>query len=214
VATRFRISLASTTGKRSGRRQLAKIPGSWYDQGRSPSVLGSRGSKVTVAWIAVALVFSIIEVATVSLFAGFVALGAFGAAVAAFSGLGPIEQALVFAIVSLTGIGLVRRPLLHYLQRRPHLTHSGSASLVGQTALVVDPIRGSHERGHVRLQGEDWPALCRDGGRAEAGESVLVVEIRGATLLVDRVGTSPDGLQPSPERSIGEDSTGDVTDGR
>jgi membrane protein implicated in regulation of membrane protease activity len=59
--------------------------------------------------------------------------------------------------------------------------------MIGQTALVVDAIGGSHERGHVRIAGEDWPALTRDGQPVNAGESVRVVEIHHTTLVVELV---------------------------
>jgi membrane protein implicated in regulation of membrane protease activity len=143
---------------------------------------------VTLLWIAVALVFAIVEVLSVSLFAGFVSLGALGAAIAAFMGDHIVFQSVVFAAVSMLGIVVVRRPLLAYLQRRhaPEML-SGAAAMVGQTALVVDAIKGPHERGHVRIAGEDWPALTRDGRPLPAGSSVRVVEIRRATLVVEPV---------------------------
>ena len=143
---------------------------------------------MTLLWIAVALVFAIVEVLTVSLFAGFVSLGALGAAVAAFLGNGIVLQSAVFAAVAILGILVVRRPLLTYLQRRhtPEML-SGAAAMVGQTALVVDAIGGAHERGHVRIAGEDWPALAQDGRPVPAGSSVRVVDIRRATLVVEPV---------------------------
>ena len=141
---------------------------------------------MTLVWIAVALLFAIGEVVTLALFAAFIALGALGAAVASFIGFGAVGQAIVFALVSLFGIAAVRRPLLHYLQYRhsPQLL-SGAAAMIGQTALVVDPIGGPHHRGHVRIAGEDWPALTTDGKPVEAGVSVRVVNIRRATLVVE-----------------------------
>jgi membrane protein implicated in regulation of membrane protease activity len=141
---------------------------------------------VTVFWIAVALTFAIVEVATVALFAAFLSLGAVAAAVAAFTGADPVTQAIVFAAASLMGILLVRRPLLVYLQARqgPEML-SGAASMIGQTAVVVDAIKGPHERGHVRIAGEDWPALTRDGSPVPAGKAVQVVDIRRATLVVE-----------------------------
>jgi membrane protein implicated in regulation of membrane protease activity len=141
---------------------------------------------VTLLWIAVALVFAIVEVLTVGLFAGFIAMGALGAAIAAFVGDDIVFQSIVFAAVSILGIVAVRRPLLAYLQRRaePQVL-SGAAAMIGQSALVVDAIKGPHERGHVRIAGEDWPALTRDGRPVEAGVSVRVVEIRRATLVVE-----------------------------
>jgi len=99
---------------------------------------------VTLVWIAVALVFAIAEVLTVALVAGFVAVGA-----------------------------------------------TGAAGMIGQTALVVDPIRDAHHRGHVRIAGEDWPALTSDGRPVEAGEAVRIVEIRRATLVVEPVPGGP-----------------------
>lgn len=142
---------------------------------------------MTLAWIAVALVFAIGEVVTLGLFAGFVSLGALGAAVAAFIGFGLVGQAIIFGVVSILGIVAVRRPLLVYLQsRHAPETLSGAATMIGQTALVVDPIGGPHQRGHVRIAGEDWPALTTDSKPVEAGVSVRVVDIRRATLVVER----------------------------
>jgi membrane protein implicated in regulation of membrane protease activity len=143
---------------------------------------------VTVLWIAIALVFAIAEVLTVSLFAGFIAVGALAAAVAAFVGDGIILPSVVVAVVSVLGIALVRRPLLGYLQRPAGpLVLSGAGAMIGQTAQLVDAIKGPHERGHVRIAGEDWPALSRDGRAVEAGASVRVVDIQGATLVVELV---------------------------
>jgi membrane protein implicated in regulation of membrane protease activity len=141
---------------------------------------------MTLLWIVIALVFAIVEVLTVGLFAGFISLGAFGAAIAAFVGDGYVSQAVTFAAVAILGIAVVRRPLLGYLQQRAGpLVRSGAAAMIGQTALVIDAIGGPHKRGHVRIAGEDWPALTRDGRPVDAGESVRVVEIRRATLVVE-----------------------------
>lgn len=141
---------------------------------------------MTLFWIAVALVFAIGEVLTVALFAGFVALGALGAAVAAFAGGGIVTQSVVFAAVALVGIAVVRQPLLFYLQRRrsPDLL-SGAAAMIGQTAFVVDPIEGPEHRGHVRIAGEDWPALPADGRPIAKGAAVRIVDIWRATLVVE-----------------------------
>jgi membrane protein implicated in regulation of membrane protease activity len=157
---------------------------------------------VTLLWIAVALVFAIVEVVTVNLVAGFVSLGALGAAIAAFAGDNTVfDQAVVFALVAVLGILLVRPPLLGYLQRRHGpVVLSGAAGMIGQTALVVDAIRGPHERGHVRIAGEDWPALTRDGIPLETGASVRVVGIQRATLVVE---PSP-GVMSHPIDGIGE----------
>lgn len=140
-------------------------------------------------WIAVALAFAVVEVATVALFAGFAAIGAVGAAIAAFMGADLLVQAIVFAAVCGGGILLVRPWLMRYLARRhsPEVL-SGAPGMVGMTGIVVDPIAGPHARGHVRIAGENWPALTADGSPVKAGRTVRIIDIDKATLVVAEEG--------------------------
>lgn len=140
---------------------------------------------MSLVWIVVALAFAVAEVATVALFAAFVAIGALAAAVAAFAGVGLVGQAAIFAVVTVAGVVAARPWLVGHLRRRhgPEMM-SGAAGMIGQSALVVDPIEGPHARGHVRIAGEDWPALSADGSVVTAGTTVRIVEIRQATLVV------------------------------
>ncbi len=141
---------------------------------------------MALIWIAVALVLAVSEVATVALFAAFLALGAFAAAIAAYLGGGIPLQVLVFGAVSMLGIIAVRPGLLSYLKRRSEPSmQSGAWGMVGQTGLVVDAIKGPDERGHVEIAGESWPALAVDGSAVAEGRRVLIVDIHRTTLLVD-----------------------------
>lgn len=136
-------------------------------------------------WLGVAIVFVLAEVATVAFFALFGAAGALAAALAAAMGFGFAGQVISFAAVSLLGVLAVRPFLMRYLARRraPELL-SGASSMLGRQALVVEPIEGPHQPGHVRISGEDWPALSVDGAAVGAGAEVVVVELRQATLVV------------------------------
>jgi membrane-bound ClpP family serine protease len=71
--------------------------------------------------------------------------------------------------------------------------------MIGQTAIVVDPIKGPQERGHVRIAGEDWPALSRDGSAVAEGKAVQVVDIRRATLVVELPRSDAAPWNPAPE---------------
>ena len=82
---------------------------------------------MTLLWITIALVFAIVEVLTVSLVAGFVSLGALGAAIVAFVGDMIVFQSIVFAAVSILGIVVVRRPLVGH--DRPGIMRDLSARL-------------------------------------------------------------------------------------
>lgn len=136
-----------------------------------------------IAWIAVALAMAVVEIWSVAFYAAFLAVGALAAAVAALLGFDVFVQALVFLVISLAGI-LALRPLL--VRRRRPRTVSGAQGMVGKTALVTESIDGEHDRGHVEVAGEQWPAISSDGRPIKANSSVTVIEIRGATLVVQR----------------------------
>jgi membrane protein implicated in regulation of membrane protease activity len=154
------------------------------------SVLRNGGDQLPLLWIGIALVFAILEVATVSLYAAFFAVGALAAAVVTVSlHADLLGQALAFGAVSVLGVVAVRRPLMRYLELR-HTSDllSGAPAMIGQTARVVGAISGPHDRGHVRIAGEDWPALTRDGKPIDSGVTVRIVAIDKTTLVVDPVG--------------------------
>ena len=138
-------------------------------------------------WIVVALVFAIIEVATVALYAGFLAIGAVVAAiVAAFLPSQEVIQVGGFAAASGLGV-LAVRPFLMRRLRRPVAaeTLSGAQAMLGSVAFIVKRIDGGDHRGHARVFGENWPALSADGQPIEVGTEVRIVELRGATLVVE-----------------------------
>ena len=138
-------------------------------------------------WIVVALVFAIVEVATVALYAGFLAMGAVVAAiVAAFLPTQEVIQVGGFVVASGLGVLAVRPALMRRLRRPvPAETLSGAQSMLGSVATIVKRIEGGDHRGHARVFGENWPALSADGQPIEVGAEVRIVELRGATLVVE-----------------------------
>lgn len=138
---------------------------------------------MAVAWVVVAILFGIAEVASVAFYAAFLALGALTAAAAAALGATVVVQAVVFLGVAILGIGLVR-PLATRM-RGPKLV-SGAGGMIGQEVIVVEPILGPHQPGHITIAGERWLAESVDGSPVPEGATVKIIEIRGLTLLVHR----------------------------
>ena len=138
---------------------------------------------MVIGWIAFALVMAVVEVASVAFYAAFLALGAIAAAVAALFGADVFVQAAVFLVIALLGI-LVVRPWL--VRRRGPRLASGAQGMIGKTGIVVEPIKGEHVGGHVRLAGESWPAVSADDKPIPADATVTVTEIRGSTLVVQQ----------------------------
>ena len=71
---------------------------------------------------------------------------------------------------------------------RPQL-RTGTAALVGETAVVLDRISNDEDVGSVRLKGQVWTARTYgdDEEPIEPGQRVHVMEIRGATALVAEI---------------------------
>ena len=85
---------------------------------------------------------------------------------------------LVAACVLEAGEIVLLRRWSKRLDRRTKRS-TGEDAMVGQRAEVVEPCRPD---GTVRLGAELWKAHCEAG--AEAGETVVVHEVRGLTLIV------------------------------
>ena len=72
---------------------------------------------------------------------------------------------------------------------RPAL-RSGAESMVGQQAILLEPITGVGQPGHVKIAGELWPALTDDGSPVPVNTLVVVTALRSTTLIV-RPASSP-----------------------
>ncbi len=135
-----------------------------------------------VAWMIAAGVLAVGEIASLSFFLGPIAVAAVAAAFAALLGAGLALQIVVFTIVSAASL-LVLRPVAKRHLRTPAAIRTGTAALVGETALVLERVDG--DGGQVKLRGEVWTACSYDADEVlEPGARVHVMEIRGATALV------------------------------
>jgi membrane protein implicated in regulation of membrane protease activity len=139
-------------------------------------------------WIVLAVVFAVGEIFSLSLFLAPFALGALLGAVADLVGAGDAVSTLVFVVSSMLLLGFVR-PIARRHLRTPAQLRTGTAALVGQTAIVTERISNDEGQGAVKLEGEVWTARAYDGDEIiDAGRRVHVIEIKGATALVSDAG--------------------------
>jgi membrane protein implicated in regulation of membrane protease activity len=83
------------------------------------------------------------------------------------------------------------RPFILRRRRGTTALVSDARSMIGQIASVTDAIGGTLSPGHVRVAGEDWPAVSENDAPIEAGATVRVTAIRQATLVVVPTGPAP-----------------------
>jgi membrane protein implicated in regulation of membrane protease activity len=137
-----------------------------------------------VIWLIVAVVFAVAEVVNLSFYLFPFAIGAAGAAVVDLAGAGAAITWATFAVLTAVSFTVVRPIARRHLNVPPQI-RTGTAALVGRTAIVLERIDNDAGVGRVRLDGEIWTARTYDEDRViEPGERVHVMEIRGATALV------------------------------
>ena len=135
-------------------------------------------------WILLAVVFAAGEIASMGFFLAPFAAGALIASIAALLGAGSAVSVAVFLVCSLLLFGFVR-PIARRHMKTPAPLRTGTAALIGMTAIVGQRVDNSAETGSVKLDGEIWTARAYDDEEViEVGARVHVVEIRGATALV------------------------------
>jgi membrane protein implicated in regulation of membrane protease activity len=142
---------------------------------------------VWIAWLIAGLLLLAIEAHTTAFYALFLAAGAFAGALTAGIGLPIWVDAIAFAAVATGGTMVVRPALKASWDRHqgPRLALPGSSdALVGQRALTIDAVGDEHHPGHAQLAGERWLAVTEEPEGVKPDTSVMVVEVRGTTLVV------------------------------
>ncbi len=135
-----------------------------------------------IIWLVLAAVLGAAELMTVTLTLGLIAVAAVAAAVTGATGLPVPVQILAFVLTAVAGLGLVRPIAVRHLKQPPPL-RTGTAALVGRTALVLRETDG--HGGRVRIGGEEWSSRSYDETLViPVGATVDVIQIEGATALV------------------------------
>jgi membrane protein implicated in regulation of membrane protease activity len=142
-----------------------------------------------VFWLALILVFIVVEVLSLTFVFLMLAVGSLGGLVAGLIGAPWWVQIIVAAVVSLVLLFLVRPPLLHVMNRGSDGARSNVDALMGLQGTVV--VAFDDGRGQVKLaNGETWTSRLT-AGTAETvlaeGEKVVVTSIDGATAVVTPV---------------------------
>jgi membrane protein implicated in regulation of membrane protease activity len=137
-------------------------------------------------WLALAVLFGVLELVSMDLFLVMLAGGAVVGAVTALLG-GPLPLQIVLAMISAVGLlGMIRPNVVRRLHSGPDLK-TGAEALIGKRATVLRELTHG-QPGRVKIGGEEWTAAPYDeDDRIEAGEVVDVVQIKGATAYVLRV---------------------------
>lgn len=138
-----------------------------------------------LVWLLVAVIFGVVEAATVQLMSVWFAIGAVAAMVSALLGASVWLQFGVFLAVSILALACTRPFVKKVLKVKQVRTNADS--VVGRVAAVTVEIAGPGEVGRVLVDGQDWAAVSEEGIPIPRGERVLVKGIEGVKLIVEAI---------------------------
>lgn len=138
----------------------------------------------TIVWLALIVLFVVVEIATVGLTAIWFAGGAVVALLAQLLGLNIYWQIVFFIVASAILMTFTRPWALNYF--KPRLVKTNYETVVGEDVCLVETVDNMKGTGTAVYKGQEWTARAYETGEIfEAGTIVAVKEIRGVTLYVE-----------------------------
>ena len=135
-----------------------------------------------IVWLIVAVALGLAELLTTTLAFGLIAVAAVVAAVAGALHADLLLQLVAFIVAAGAGLGFVRPIAMRHIKQPPTL-RTGTAALVGRSAVVLEEV--TEHGGRVRIDGEEWSSRPYDETLViPVGTKVDVMQIKGATALV------------------------------
>ena len=91
----------------------------------------------------------------------------------------------VFTVVSILVLAITRPFVKKKLTVQK--TETNSRALIGKVAKVIQPIDNLQSQGRVMVEDMDWSARSENGEPIDVGEEVLIKEIQGVKLIVEKI---------------------------
>lgn len=137
-------------------------------------------------WLGLAILLGVAEMFSLDLVLIMLAAGALVGMVAAVLDLHVALQVLAASAASVAALAVVRPSVVKRVHGGPELAQ-GHGKLLGRQGVVTAEVSGL-AAGRIKLAGEEWTAEPYDDTTTiAAGETVEVMEIRGATAIVHPV---------------------------
>lgn len=127
-----------------------------------------------LVWTLIAVLALILEVSSGTVYLLCFALGAVAGIIVSLFPTPIWLQVIVFVAASVVCVFTVRPFVLRYLHPDRNSRVSNADALLGRTGTVIEPI-GSEQPGYVKIDGDEWKAVSRDGETIPRGEKVRIV---------------------------------------
>jgi membrane protein implicated in regulation of membrane protease activity len=136
-----------------------------------------------VVWLALILVFLVIEIFTLDFTFLMLAVASVGGVISSLLGVPWFLQLVIVGVLAIVLLFAVRPPLIHALRKGGDPTPSNVDALIGLKGTVTTAFDDG--AGHAKLaNGETWTARSVGHDDLPLGDKVVVVAIEGATAVV------------------------------
>lgn len=140
-------------------------------------------------WALIFVVTLIIELSTADLTTIWFCLGSLVALLCAAIPLNPAIQVFIFIGVSVTLL-FATKPLTKKMMNRD-IIRTNADKIVGMIGVVTKTIF-PNEIGEIKVDNNDWRAICNEGVTVEVGDKILVSAVSGNKAVVTKVNKSSD----------------------
>ncbi|MDD3171033.1 MAG: NfeD family protein [Bacilli bacterium] len=140
-------------------------------------------------WALIFVVTLIIELSTADLTTIWFCLGSLVALLCAAIPLNPAIQVFIFIGVSVILL-FATKPLTKKMMNRD-IIRTNADKIVGMIGVVTKTIF-PNEIGEIKVDNNDWRAICNEGVTVEVGDKILVSAVSGNKAVVTKVNKSSD----------------------
>ena len=137
-------------------------------------------------WTLICVLALILEVSSGTFYLLCFAVGAAVAIVSSFFAIPLWAQVLVFVIFSCLCVFCVRPVVVKYLHTDRRHRKSNADALLGREGVVIESIT-VEKPGYVRIDGDEWRAVSKDGNNINKGAIVKVVARESIVVTVEDI---------------------------
>ena len=137
-------------------------------------------------WTLICVLALILEVSSGTFYLLCFAVGAAVAILSSFFAIPLWAQVLVFVIFSCLCVFCVRPVVVKYLHTDRRNRKSNADALLGREGVVIESIT-VEKPGYVRIDGDEWRAVSKDGNNINKGAIVKVVARESIVVTVEDI---------------------------
>lgn len=138
-----------------------------------------------IIWLVSVIVFAVIEMANASFFIIWFAIGSLGAMIASLFISSIAVQFFIFIIISTTLLLLTHKITKKFFHSKP-IYKTNIDTVKNAQGIVIEEINNMKGTGQVKVKGEIWSALSASDEIIAMNASIIVSEVKGVKLVVNR----------------------------